>query len=507
MSSPPKLSNMEEYKFTSSTGAMEELGGTGGEQVILRKTAKQDPENGYGTQNSSLGNDADANAGGGVHPSPSTVPLTALGDRKIAYATTDFETIVHLIKGNVGPGILALPQALLYAGLWVGFGGIFFFGAICLHAMSMIVRSANELCRIHGRSSLNFEEVAELAFQRGPQRLKGAGPTVRRMILVYLAITQFGFCTVYFVFVPQNLKQALECMTGGTGVSQLGFQAAMIVPALLFCYIPELKMLAPVSMLASALKVVGLILTFYYLIRDLGTREPVPAFGGWSTLPLFFGSTIYAIGGIGLVLPLENKMKSPQNFVGYTGVLHTGLYICIVMYAAVGFYGYMSYGDQVQGSITLNLPNGERLAQIIKIIISFSVLLSYPLQFYIPLTYLVPAIRAHFHTGTTKFIAEYVMRSCIVLTTFCLAAIIPNIGLFVSLIGAVAQTTLALMIPPFIEICTFWSHEKERTKLVIKGAFIFLVGLLGFVTGTVMSIASIVQFFLDGSEPPSYSCD
>jgi len=346
-----------------------------------------------------------------------------------------------------------------------------------------------------------------LAFQRGPQRLKGAGPFTRRMILVYLAITQFGFCTVYFVFVPQNLKQALECMTGGTGVSQLGFQAAMIVPALLLCFIPELKILAPVSMVASALKVVGLVLTFYYLVRDLGHREPVPAFGGWATLPLFFGSTIYAIGGIGLVLPLENKMKSPQNFPGYTGVLHTGLYLCIIMYAGVGFYGYMAYGSAVQGSITLSLPNNERLAQIIKIIIAFSVLLSYPLQFYIPLTYLVPTIRKHFQTKNTKFLAEYTLRTCIVLITFVLAALIPNIGLVVSLIGAVAQTTLALMIPPFIEICTFWSHEKERTRLVVKGTFIFLVGLLGFVTGTVMSIASIVQFFIDGSEPPSYSCD
>lgn len=487
-------------------GAMEEMGGTGVDQVTLRKSAKQDPETGYGTQNSSLSND-DANAGGGVHPSPSTVPLTALGDRQIAYATTDFETIIHLIKGNVGPGILSLPQALLYAGLWVGFGGIFFFGAICLHAMSMIARSASELCRIHGRISLNFEEVAELAFQRGPQVLRAAGPSVKTLIQFYIAITQFGFCTVYFVFVPQNLKQALECMTGGTGVSQLGFQAAMIIPALLFCYIPELKMLAPVSMTASALKVVGLVFTFYYLIRDLEHREPVPAFGGWDTLPLFFGSTIYAIGGIGLVLPLENKMKSPQNFQGYTGVLHTGLYICIVMYAAVGFYGYLAYGDDVQGSITLSLPNGERLAQIIKIIIAFSVLLSYPLQFYIPLTYIVPAVRGHFQTKKTKFLAEYAVRTCIVLITFVLGALIPNIGLFISLIGAVAQTTLALMIPPFIEICTFWSHDKERTKLIIKGIFIFSVGLLGFVTGTVMSIKSIVQFFIDGSEPPSYSCD
>ncbi|CAL4068363.1 unnamed protein product, partial [Meganyctiphanes norvegica] len=236
----------------------------------------------------------------------------------------------------------------------------------------------------------------------------GYAPSVYRLILLFLLLTQYGFCTVYFVFVPQNLKQALECMTGGTGISQLGFQVAMILPVLLICYIPELKTLAPVSMIAGILKTTGLILTFYYLVKGLGKpHEPVPGFAGWETLPLYFGSVVFAIGAVGCALPLENKMAKPQNYPGWTGVLNTGLLLCIIMYATVGFYGYLHYGDDVQGSITLNLPAGETLAQVIKILIAISVFLGYPLQFYIPLTFLVPALRKHFHTSRSKFIAEY----------------------------------------------------------------------------------------------------
>ena len=57
------------------------------------------------------------------------------------------------------------------------------------------------------------------------------------------------------------------------------------------------------------------------------------------------------------MLPIENSMRSPQDFRGLTGVLNTGMVIVTVMYIAVGFYGYLKFGDDILGSITLNLPN------------------------------------------------------------------------------------------------------------------------------------------------------
>ena len=49
-------------------------------------------------------------------------------------------------------------------------------------------------------------------------------------------------------------------------------------------------------------------------------------------------------------------MKTPQDFPGLTGVLNTGMSIVVILYTAVGFYGYLKFGDVVAGSITLNLP-------------------------------------------------------------------------------------------------------------------------------------------------------
>lgn len=76
-------------------------------------------------------------------------------------------------------------------------------------------------------------------------------------------------------------------------------------------------------------------------------------------LPLYFGTAIYAFEGIGVVLPLENQMKHPKDLGGWNGVLNTAMVIVSCLYIAVGFFGYLKYGDDVLGSITLNLPVEE----------------------------------------------------------------------------------------------------------------------------------------------------
>jgi solute carrier family 36 (proton-coupled amino acid transporter) len=102
----------------------------------------------------------------------------------------------------------------------------------------------------------------------------------------------------------------------------------------------------------------GLVLTFYYLLQDLPRTDSVAAFSSWQQLPLYFGTAIYAFEGIGVVLPLENNMKTPQDFGGLSGVLSTGMVIVACLYTSVGFFGYLKYGDAVRGSITLNLGTG-----------------------------------------------------------------------------------------------------------------------------------------------------
>ena len=53
-------------------------------------------------------------------------------------------------------------------------------------------------------------------------------------------------------------------------------------------------------------------------------------------------------------------MRAPKDFRGWTGVLNTSMVIVTVLYFAVGFYGYLKYGSDTKGSITLNLPADDK---------------------------------------------------------------------------------------------------------------------------------------------------
>ena len=50
-------------------------------------------------------------------------------------------------------------------------------------------------------------------------------------------------------------------------------------------------------------------------------------------------------------------MREPKSFPSAFGVLNLSMVIVCALYIALGFYGYIEYGDQSQGSITLNLTS------------------------------------------------------------------------------------------------------------------------------------------------------
>jgi proton-coupled amino acid transporter len=53
-------------------------------------------------------------------------------------------------------------------------------------------------------------------------------------------------------------------------------------------------------------------------------------------------------------------MKEPESYGGWNGVLNTGILLVTIMYFIVGFFGYIRYGSDALGSITLNLPTDNK---------------------------------------------------------------------------------------------------------------------------------------------------
>ncbi|KAI1713628.1 transmembrane amino acid transporter protein [Ditylenchus destructor] len=94
------------------------------------------------------------------------------------------------------------------------------------------------------------------------------------------------------------------------------------------------------------------------------------------------GSILYSFNGQAMVLPLENKLKHPPGMVGVFGVLSVGMSLVSSVYAASGFLGYITYGADVKGSITLNLPQQAAFTAV-KVMLTLVVYFGFVIQQYV----------------------------------------------------------------------------------------------------------------------------
>ncbi|XP_050443668.1 proton-coupled amino acid transporter-like protein CG1139 isoform X3 [Adelges cooleyi] len=411
--------------------------------------------------------------------------------RMVQHPTTDMETFIHLLKGSLGTGILAMPLAFLNAGLVFGLVATATIGFICTYCVHILVKCSHKLCRRMQVPALGFADVAEVAFLAGPPAFQKFAGLFRGLVNTFLTIDLLGCCCVYIVFVSQNLKQVMDVYVVEMNVR---WYMLMLLPLVVVMnLIRNLKYLAPFSMIANFLVGICMCITFWYVFQDVPSAKSLPYMADWHLWPLFFGTAIFALEGIGVVMPLENSMKTPQHFIGCPSVLNIGMAIVVVLYSTVGLFGYMKYGDKTQASITLNLPQHELLAQSVKIMIAVAIFLTYSLQFYVPFEIIWKATKHRFTSHPVLF--EYLLRVALVIGTVGLAIAIPNLGPFISLVGALCLSFLGLIIPSCIDLVTCWDDPGMGTLYwrLWKNLIIIAFGLLGLVTGVYSSMIDIVK--------------
>ncbi|XP_075228655.1 proton-coupled amino acid transporter-like protein pathetic isoform X2 [Lycorma delicatula] len=413
-----------------------------------------------------------------------TMILTHIG-MSYTQLRKDFETLIHLLKASLGTGILAMPMAFKSAGLWTGLIGSIVIGIICTYCVSLFVNSAYILCKRNKIPAIGFRKIAELAFLEGPVCLKKFSKFAGYVINAGLVLEMLGVCCAYVLFVAKSLKQVIEYYYNVNLHVQI-YMIIIVPPLIGMNLLKNLKHLTPLSMISNIFFIFGVCVTYYYILDDLPSVSERPAFSSFAELPVFFGTTIFALEGIGVVMPLENNMKTPRHFNHCPGVLFIGMTILIILYVITGFFGYLKYGEHTAPSITLNIPIDSMLGQILKVIVMMAVFFTYALLFYVAMDLLGILNGRIFKSHRVIF--ENLSRIVIILGTVLVAALFPNLGPFLSLIGAFSLSIVGLIFPPIIDSLVYWKTESYKTRRIWKNAFLLLCGLIGLFTGTVTSL-------------------
>lgn len=252
-----------------------------------------------------------------------------------------------------------MPFAFLHSGLWFGLIATVIIGVLCTYCVHILVACSHVLCHRAKIPSLRFAQIGEVAFDTGPPAVRKYASTAAFLIDLFLVLDLIGACCVYNVFVARNLKQVIE-QYQDVDINIRLYICMLWIPLLIVNSVRILKFLAPFSLIANILMIVGIGITLHYVFRDMPATSERPFFAPVTKWPMFFGNVIFALEGIGVVMSLENNMKNPKRFIGCPGILNIGMFCVVFLYSFVGFSGYLKYGADICGSVTLNIPLNEK---------------------------------------------------------------------------------------------------------------------------------------------------
>jgi len=181
-------------------------------------------------------------------------------------------------------------------------------------------------------------------------------------------------------------------------------------------------------------------------------------------------------------------MKDPKKF---PRVLTRALTVITCLFITMGALSYMTFGENVQTIILLNLPSKDPMVSSIQTLYSLAICLSIPLQ-------LFPAIRIMENglfttkSGKNNAIVKWqknVFRFVSVLICACIAiGGSGDLDKFVSLVGSLCCVPLCFIFPPLFHLKAI--AKSWRQKTIDITILIFGIVSMTYTTGITIALWS-----------------
>lgn len=117
------------------------------------------------------------------------------------------QSLMHMVKGNLGTGVMAMPMSFKRCGLLTASFGLpllCFISTFCVH---LLVRSSQHLENKMKWTNLDYASLAKGAFKAGPKWMRSWSGVMCRVVDTTLIISQIGICCVYLVFIVDNIEE------------------------------------------------------------------------------------------------------------------------------------------------------------------------------------------------------------------------------------------------------------------------------------------------------------
>lgn len=358
-----------------------------------------------------------------------------------------------LVKGNLGPGVLALPYVFAQAGWVAGLPVLLVVVAQGVYAMLVLAQCKHALAR---PGVLDLGDVVHCAL----------GPWGRLAADACVFIVQGGVCCCFVNLVATNLQEDIKWLSR----KQLILILAPVFAVLsLLRFVAHLSCLNKLGNMAMALAVItgtwcGLEKLWSVgreaFTDDFGPRRPF-------TDPVMLASSVFfAFEGLGIVLPIEKEMAAKAAFpkvVVAASVTLAAAFLSLSITCGIAYRGALQSGSIV-AFLASQPDSGVKhvIMQIASKLVTVAVLLTYPLQL-LPASEIFEKLLEDCCGRASKSQSAgsgdgdeeeprfllvptwIVQRLALVAATTLLAFTADNVALLVSLFGAVGQTGLGML--------------------------------------------------------------
>ncbi|CAI5447957.1 unnamed protein product [Caenorhabditis angaria] len=370
--------------------------------------------------------------------------------------------VIFVFGETAGSGLVALPNAILKLGLIPGSISLIFMCLIPLYTAILLGKNWLEMkSRWPEYSSHCRNPYPEMA-------LKSIGPKMGFFTSSALNISTFGGGAVFSLLAAKTLAGVF-----GTSICwMLGLVGLILWP----CVMLKSPMhFWQVSIVAAGSTLTAVILVLFGYFQDFETCQKESEYPGFdvSSFSSSIATILFAFGGHPCLPTIIHDMKNAEEYKKTFLISYLGLFL---IYTPVSIIGYITYGDSLSDSIISSIQT-DILRQSISILIAAHVFFS----ILIIVNPLLQASEQLFDVKQEFGIGRFLIRSVVFWTIIIIAGIVPNFGIFVSLVGGGTFSLLVLILPPLFSIGFETNFELLRLKKLPKLRLIFeiLIIILG----------------------------